>query len=83
MSGFIGSAIKALFEDGAAARAVVEAIGSCAAHKPAVLMEIRDVQFPSQRPVFRWEISFPTREEALRFDEAVRAACQHVSMEGE
>jgi|694.fasta_scaffold30152_7 hypothetical protein len=84
MSKFIGKALKAIFEDGVGCRSIVEAIGGAIRRRPVVILEIRDVQAGSdQRAVYRWEASFSSYDEAIAFDEAVRAACEHVSREEE
>lgn len=84
MSKFIGSALRAIFEDGMGCRSIVEAVGSAVRRRPVALLEIRDVQSGAdQRTVYRWEASFVSYDEAIAFDEAVRAACQHVAREGE
>jgi hypothetical protein len=80
MNGFIGAAIRAMFDEGVAHRAVVESIGKAVWRRPTALLEIRDVEAErGSRAVYRWEASFTSMDELMRFDEAVRAACQHVA----
>lgn len=82
MNGFIGNAIKALFDEGVEHKAIVKTIGNAAWRRPVSILEIRDVAAEgTDRPVYRWEASFQSREEAMRFDQAVRAACQQVARE--
>lgn len=82
MTGFIGSAIKALFDEGQDHKAIIEVIGKAAWRRPVAILEIRDIAAETgTRSVFRWEASFTSAEEAMRFDQAVRAACQHVARE--
>ena len=85
MSGFLGGARRALFEDGSGHRSIVEAIGRAvvASGNPGSLTSIRQVYSPEEQATYRWEITLPNRHEALRFDEAVRAACAFMIPEEE